>query len=502
MPLSPGKKTTAPPIAEVTLSDPLGRSTPQGTIVGFMMSAQKRDNERALKYLDTNKSGRSGHKLVDELQAVLERGFSGKLGMLNTKTEGPLDNTLPATKKLVGTITSESGTFDVLLERVQRGNEPPMWLFASETLVKVPEVYEELNVHRLDRYFPEFMKSTWFLWIPLWQWAYILLIIPLSFIVAIGLTRLIVLLLRIIKVRADHYIMTLTGPLRIFILAVAMWTISIVTRSVLVNLLWTYAALALTIISAIWLAVSLIDMIVKRKDKQWVGTQSGRVAMLQLIGKLSKALAVIVGLLVVLYIAGINITAVLTGLGIGGIALAFAAQKTLENLFGGIMIISDRPIRVGDFCKVGAYTGIVVTIGLRSTYIRTPERTIVSIPNGQLALMSLENFAFRDKIFLHHTINIHPETTSAQLTLVLEGIRKLLHDYPKVEASTLQVNFVRFSDLALVIELNAYVEETVYETFMEIQEQILINIMNIIEACGTSIAVPLSPRPEVFPASA
>jgi len=491
IPLSPGKKTEASPIAEVTVSDPLGRSTPQGTIVGFIMSAHKGDNDRALKYLDTKKSGQSGHRLVDELQAVLERGFSGKLGMLNAKTEGPLDNTLPATKKLVGTITSESGSFNVLLERVQRESEPPVWLFASETLVKVPEMYEELSVHSLDRYFPRFMRDTWFLWFPLWQWAYILFIIPLSLIEATALTRLIVLILRITRVRADHYILTLTGPLRIFILALATWTISVVTRSILVNLLWTYAALALTIIGAIWLAVSLIDMMVKRKHTQWAGTPSGRVAMLQLIGKLSKALTVIVGLLVVLYIAGINITAVLTGLGIGGIALAFAAQKTLENLFGGIMIISDQPIRVGDFCKAGAYTGTVVTIGLRSTYIRTPERTIVSIPNGQLAVMSLENFALRDKIFLHHMINLHPETTSTQLTLVLEGIRKILREYPKVEASTMQVNFIKFADSALVLELNAYVEETVYETFTEIQEQILINIMNIIEASGTSIAVPL-----------
>ena len=495
MPLSPGKKNGTPSIAEATVSDPLGRSTPQGTIVGFMMSAQKGDNDRALKYLDTKKLGRSGHKLVDELQAVLERDFSGKLGMLNAKTEGPLDNTLPATKKLVGTMKSESGSFDVLLERVQRGSEPPVWLFASETLAKVPEMYEELSVRSLDRYFPRFMRGTWFLWFPLWQWVYILLIIPLSFIVATILTRLIVLILRITRVRADHYVLTLAGPLRIFILALAMWTISVVTRSVLVNLFWTYAAFTLTIIGAIWLAVSLIDMLVKRKHRQWAGTPSGRVAMLQLIGKLSKALAVIVGLLVVLYIAGINITAALTGLGIGGIALAFAAQKTLENLFGGIMIISDQPIRVGDFCKAGAYSGTVVSIGLRSTYIRTPERTIVSIPNGQLAVMSLENFALRDKIFLHHTINLRPETTCAQLTLVLEGIRKVLQEHPKVEAHTMQVNFIKFSDSALVLELNAYVEETVYETFADIQEQILIKVMNIIDVSGTSIAVPLQAVP-------
>ena len=491
-----GKKTATPPVVEIPNTDPLGRNTPQGTIIGFMLSAQKGDDERALKYLDTKKSGRSGHRLVNELQVVLERGFSGKFGMLSTKAEGRLDDNLPSTKELVGSIKSESGSLDVLLERVQRGSEPPVWLFASETLAKVPEFYEDFSGHSFDKYFPRFMTDTWFLWFPLWQWIYILFIIPLSFLVATLLTRLltpllVVIVFRVSRVRADHQVMTLTGPIRIFILALSMWTISIVTRSVLVNLFWTYASLTLAVVGATWLAVRLIDIIVKLKHKQWAATPSGKIAMIQLVGKLSKALLVITGALVVLYVAGVNITAALTGLGIGGIAVAFAAQKTLENLFGGIMIISDQPIRVGDFCKAGNYFGTVESIGLRSTYLRTPDRTIVSIPNGQLAVMSLENFALRDKILFQHKVNLHPETTSGQLALVIEKIGEALRKHPKVETSTARVNFIRISDAALVLELNAYVLETAYEAFVVIQEGLLIDAMNIIEAAGTRIAVPL-----------
>ena len=491
----PGKKASSQPAPEAAPADPLGRSTPQGTVVGFMLSAQKGDNERALKYLDTRRSGRSGYRLVNELQAVLERGFSGKLGILSTKAEGRLDDNLAPAKELVGSIKSESGSLDVLLERVRRGNEPPIWLFASETLAKVPEFYEDLSGHSFYRYFPQFMRDTWFLWFPLWQWVYILLIIPLSFFLATLLTRLLTPLLiavvfRITRVRAEHHVMTLTGPIRIFILALAMWTVSIMTRSVLVNLFWTYASLTLTIIGGTWLAVRLIDIMMKLKDKQWAGTPSGKIAMIQLVGKLLKALVVIVGALVVLYIAGINITAALTGLGIGGIAVAFAAQKTLENLFGGIMIISDQPVRVGDFCKAGNHSGTVESIGLRSTYLRTPERTLVSIPNGQLAVMSLENFAFRDKILFQHKINLHPETTSAQVSEILTEIGKALRDHPKVETSTARANFIRISDAALVLELFAYVLESSYESFLAIQEELLIGAMNIIEAAGTRIAAP------------
>jgi len=490
-----GSKTSGRPAPEATPADPLGRSTPQGTIVGFMLSAQKGDDERALKYLDTRRTGRSGHRLVNELQIVLERGFSGKLGMLSTKADGRLDDNLPPTKELVGNIKSESGSLDVLLERVQRGTEPPVWLFASETLAKVPEFYEDLSGHSFDRFFPRFMRHTWFLWFPLWQWIYILLVIPLSFILATLLTRLLTPLLiavvfRITRVRAEHHVMTLTGPIRIFILALAMWTVSMMTRSVLVNLFWTYASLTLTVAGATWLIVRLIDIVVKLKHKQWAGTPSGKIAMIQLVGKLSKALVVIVGALVVLYIGGINITAALTGLGIGGIAVAFAAQKTLENLFGGIMIISDQPVRVGDFCKAGNYSGTVESIGLRSTYLRTPDRTIVSIPNGQLAVMSLENFALRDKILFQHKINLQPETTSAQVSKILMEIGKALRDHPKVETSTARANFVRISDAALVLELYGYVLEASYESFLAIQEELLIGVMNIIEAAGTRIAVP------------
>jgi MscS family membrane protein len=491
----PAGKGAAQSRGQEIANDPLGRSTPQGTIVGFMLSAQKGDYERALKYLDTRKSGRGARKLVDELQVVLERGFSGKLGMLSTKPEGRLDDNLPPAKELVGAIETGSGSLDVLLEKSQRENEPPVWLFTSETLAKVPEFYEALTIHSLEKYFPRFMTDTAILWFPLWQWIYILLVAPLSIIVATIVTRLVtplltIIVLKITKVSGERHIMTLTGPLRIFILALALWAISFFSRSVLANLFWNYAALALTITGATWLSIRLIDVIVKLKHKQWAATASGRVAMIQLVGKLGKALAVIAGFLIILYMAGFNITAALTGLGIGGIAVAFAAQKTLENLFGGIMIISDQPIRVGDFCKAGAYTGSIESIGLRSTYLRTIERTLVSIPNGQLAVMSLENFAFRDKILFHHAINLQPGITSLRLAGFLDGMRQILEEHPLIETPTMRVNMIRLSDAALVIDVYAYILETIYEKFLVVQEELLLAMISLAERSGATIAFP------------
>jgi len=212
--------------------------------------------------------------------------------------------------------------------------------------------------------------------------------------------------------------------------------------------------------------------------------------MVQLGRKLCKIMAVTVGALFIFSIAGINIAAVLTGLGIGGIAIAFAAQKTLENLFGGIMIISDRPVRVGDFCRAGDYSGTVENIGLRSTRIRTLERTVVSVPNGQLAVVSLENYAMRDKIWFHHILRLRYETTAEQLRYILAQIRKMLYQHPKIETPTARIRFVGFGSSSFDLDVFAYVLETVYSIFLEIQEDLLLRILEIVEASGTRLAIP------------
>ncbi len=489
----PGAKEAERP--EVVYDDPLGRSTPQGAVFGFMKSATQGNYDQALQYLDTKKTGISAQKLIVALQVVLDRGFSGKLAMLSNKPEGSLDDNLPPSKERVGRVKTSSGSLDILLERVQRGNSPPIWLFSAETLKDVPEIYKELDVGTIETYLPKFLVNTWFLWFPLWQWFLILLLLPFSFGFSILVTRLITPLLLlfvqwIAKGQGDRHVVGLTGPIRILIFALAIWFISLLSHSVIASAFWTYVALTLTVIGATWLCVRFVDILFKMKQRQLAITSSSKISIVQLARKLSKILAVIIGALVILYISGINIGGVLTGLGIGGIAIAFAAQKTLENLFGGIMIISDQPIRVGDFCRAGEHMGTVENIGLRSTRIRTLKRTVVSVPNGQLALMSLENYAMRDKIWFHHTLQLRHETTGDQLRYILAEIRKMLYEHSKVESASARIRFIGFGKSSLDLEVFAYVLETEYGLFLHIQEDLLLRIMDIVEASGSGFAFP------------
>jgi MscS family membrane protein len=425
----------------------------------------------------------------------LERGSSGKVAMLSNKPEGNLDDNLPPSKDQVGIVKTPSGSLDILLERVERGNSPPIWLFSAETLKDVPEIYKELDELSIEPYLPKFLVSTWFLWFPIWKWFLFLLLTPLSFGLSILVTRLfsVMLLLvvhRIAKIRVDQLVARLTGPLRILVFALAIWFLSYLSRSVVSSVFLTYVASTLTVIGATWLCVRVIDLVFKLKQGQLVATASDKISLMQLGRKLSKIMAVTVGTVVVFYIAGINIAAVLTGLGIGGIAIAFAAQKTLENLFGGMMIISDQPIRVGDFCRAGDYLGTVENIGLRSTRIRTLKRTVVSVPNGQLAVMSLENFAMRDKVWFHHTLRLRYETTADQLRYILAKIRKMLYEHSKVESSSARIRLTGFGTSSLDLEVFAYVLETEYEPFLHVQEDLLLRIMDIVEASGSGFAFP------------
>ena len=496
-PLSGAKEAILPAEQGKAPEDPLGRSTPQGTVVGFLKAATQEDYDRALQYLDTKKKGPDAQKLIHALRTILERGSSGKLTMLSAKPEGHLDDGLPPNKERIGgTVETSSGSLDILLERIQRGSSPPLWLFSAETLNRVLEVSQELDVSTIEDYLPKVLVKTWVLWFPLWRWLAILLVIPLTFFLATLLTRLITSLLLLYSRRKVHVLSEkraerFAGPIRILVFASVIWVISLFSRSMLTISFLTYMAATLAVIGGAWLCLRLIDMYFELRERHYTATASAeKLSLLHLGEKLLRILVVAIGALFIFYIAGVNLTAVIAGLGVGGIALAFAAQKTLENLFGGITVVSDQPIRVGDFCRAGEYQGTVIAIGLRSTRLRTPARTVVAVPNGQLAQMSLENFSLRDKIWFNHTFGLRYETTPEQLRHILAEIRKMLYGHPKVESSSARVRFIGFGDSSLKLEIFAYVLETDYAAFLAIQEDLLLRIMDIVEASGSGFAFP------------
>ncbi|MBP2677876.1 MAG: MscS Mechanosensitive ion channel [Deltaproteobacteria bacterium] len=489
----PLQKVAEKPASE-PMDDPFGRSTPYGTVLGFIKAVEREDLNRATEYLDTQQLPKKARKLAQELAAVLD---AADLEDLSRKPEGNTEDDLSPSRERIGMVKTGSGSHEIFLDRTQRGTELPIWLFSADTLKWVPRIHGALEVGWIERRISGTFLETRFLGQPLWRLFGILLALPLTFAIARLATRLILPVMHaslrhVIPRAVDYPAGRFQWPICLLFMAVFFYAISLIAFSAASRVFWGYVAASVATISLTWISLRLIESaggLFEGGPQSRLG--SGKIAMARLLDRLSKAFVVFIGALILFYIAGVNLTAVLAGVGIGGIAIALAAQKTLENLFGAMSIVSDRPIRVGDFCRAGEYTGTVEDIGLRSTRIRTLARTVVSVPNGQLTIMSLENFSQRDKFLFHHRIHLGYETSADQLRGCLSEIRTMLRMHPKTETETARVNLTAFLDSSIEIEIFAHLLETSNEAFLTAQEEILMKVMEIVRANGAKFALPL-----------
>jgi MscS family membrane protein len=184
------------------------------------------------------------------------------------------------------------------------------------------------------------------------------------------------------------------------------------------------------------------------------------------------------------------VTTLLAGLGVGGLALALAAQRPIENMIGGITLYMSRPVRVGDFCRFGDTIGRVEEIGLRATRVRTLDRTVVNVPNADFVRLHLENFAERERIWYHPRIRLRYETTPDQIRFILVEVRKLLYAHPKVLADSARIRFTEFGEHSLDLDIFAYIDVRQYPKFLEVAEDLNLRIMDIIAKSGSTLAVP------------
>jgi len=187
---------------------------------------------------------------------------------------------------------------------------------------------------------------------------------------------------------------------------------------------------------------------------------------------------------------GLPLYGIIAGLGVGGLAIALAAQPTIENLLGGLSLFADRPVRVGDLCRYGEARGTVESIGIRSTRIRGLDRTLTTIPNAVLAKMPIVNYTQRDRMLLQTVVGVRYETTAEQLRHVLVKLREMLLAHPRVSPDPPRARFVGFGDSSLNIEIYAYVMTREWPEFVALREDILLRVIEIVEASGTSVAFP------------
>jgi MscS family membrane protein len=509
---APAAKTPANPLAPAVSApaeaqppapppDPLGRSSPHGCVVGFLLAAQKQDYARAVQYLDTKKPPDQAEELARQLQTVLDTGLTGTLDGLSRESTGNATNNLQSSRDLVGTVKTSHGSLDIVVERVQRRGESPIWLFSSETLAQIPRVSEELSGTNLDDKLPRWMVSTQLFSVPIWRWIAVVIAILLMLLVAGLLSRLLQWLLgpalgKILPVSGERVIRKLRAPLFLLLLAGSMRFLSRYSLTVLSRQLWNEAAAVVLIVGITWLLIRVIDLAAVYITQGPGGSVAvARATFVGVAVRILKIAAVLFAGLALLSRAGVNVSALLAGLGIGGIALALGAQKTLENFFGGITIVGQKALRVGDLCKIGDDVGTVEDIGLSSLKLRTFDRCVVTIPNSKVAQQSIQNFALRDKFLVQKSFGLRHDTSSEQVTAIQSRIERMLLEIQEVEKSSARVRLIELGATGLRMEIWAYLllPPSDGNRCFEAQERLFVGVLKILEETGTVLATPWQP---------
>jgi MscS family membrane protein len=246
---------------------------------------------------------------------------------------------------------------------------------------------------------------------------------------------------------------------------------------------------ALTTVSVLWGGFRLVDVAISVLiSRSWVADRPTTRSLLAISRRFAKVVIVLLSAIAVLAHLGVSVASLLAGLGVGGLALALAAQKTVENLFGTLSIGVDQPFRETDFVRIGELTGHVEVIGLRSTRIRTPDRTLVTIPNGKLADLNVESYTARDRMRLAAELALEYGTTSSQMRAILEDLERYLRAHPKIWPDDVTVRFKAFAAAALIIEVAVWFQTTSVSEFALLRQDTLLATMEIVEQHGARFA--------------
>jgi MscS family membrane protein len=485
-----------------TPTDFLKRDTPRGCILGFIKAAGEEHYEIAMQYFEPatgrhHPSVEDEEELAAQLFTVLSVKFSGPLDFISNIPEGRLDDGLPANQEEIGGIRGLSEDFPLDLIRIEDESGRKLWYISRKTLDKVPQVYETLQYPAIEKHIPKSLIENRFLAMPLWQWLAIVLAAPIMLLFA----RLVTLAAQKTLRWRQRSRGEAPGPRQPFFkpdpvtLTLAIffhyWFVEYIGTSILYRLYYRRVVLVLFAAAFYWILTRVTRAIARR-----IGLSLGNRGMyaersiVSLIRRFIEIVFFLFVVLIVLRALGVDVTPALAGVGIGGLALGLGAQKTFENLFGGVSVLFDKVIVAGDVCKVNNQTGTVEDIGLRSTRLRTADRTVLSIPNGIMASSSIENLRFRDKFLCQQVIRLRYDLSPDHVRYVLGEIRQLLLKNPKVEDASSRVRFIRFAEYALEVEIFCYILEGEYNAYVETQEGLLLSIMDAVEKAGAVIALP------------
>lgn len=473
-------------------------ASPRASLGDFLSLTRAGRFTEAAAYLEVppTMSGR-GPALARELKAVLDRHVWIDLDEVSGSAAGRQGDGLPGGVEEIALIPGPQGArYPVRMSRFTLDGAA-RWRFNRATVEQVPTWYAALGDRWIREHLPPVLLRTGPLEILYWQW----IALPVLLVLAYALGGLVSFLIRGAFGRVarrtttewdDAVLARLASPL-----AAACTLVAISAFLPFLALHQPAAEMSYRIVRALFLFVffwSLWRMVDVVRDllsqSRWAKTSASSRSLLPLVGRVAKVGVAAIAAVAILSLLGYPVASLVAGLGLGGLALALAAQKTVENLFGAFSIGADQSFREGDFVRIEDFVGTVERIGLRSTRFRTLERTLITIPNGRLAEMRLESMTARDRLRFHTIVGVVYETTGAQMREILVGFERVLREQPELYPEGLMVRFRAFGASSLDIEVACWFDTADWQQFLRIRQDVLLGFMEVVEATGSGFAFP------------
>ncbi len=496
-----GKKPTAQAQLNpgLTAATDLSQGSPREALEAFLEAARQGNFEQAAHYLDLStvpedQQAVQGPLLARRLFLVSVRRNLLQPERVSNDPAGTPELGLPEDRERVGVLEVRGRQVDLLLADRYDPGVGHRWVFAPETVAEIPTLYRRHGFGWVGDHLPTVFFAVSFVGLALWQWVTLALLLSLGFWVSRRLGHFVALLARGLAARTgvrwdDALAEALDGPAGLWLWSVLLWG-----GGSFLGLMTTAVAKALVkllaIVASTWFFFRLWD----RLSSQWSSLAQEKHSLvfgfIPIFRRIGRILVVTFGLLAVLHVVGVPVTTALAGLGIGGVAVAFAAQKTLENIFAAVAIAADRPFSLGDTVRIGSLVGTVEDLGLRSTRIRTFERTVVTVPNSTVVGSEVVNLSARDRMLYNPTLSLVYDTHPEKLRRVLAAIRELLATHPRVVQEGARCRFRGFGDSALLVEIYCHLQTQDWGEYLALAEELNFSVAEIVAREGSAFAFP------------
>ena len=482
-------------VEDNAFKDNLGRDTPRSSFIGFLKLTEKFDYENAAQYIDLRNLPRatreySGEELARQLDFIIKRGMKINVDHLSRKVTGQVVDGLPDYRDELGHLVSEDGEQVLYMQRVPGLDDNFIWKISNASVAMVPELYDYFSypdwVENIRERLPE---DAGFLGMELFKWVIVL-----------GAALIAAPIFWLIGFALSWFFSKPGSPLhlqvrRLFTWPLTLFAVMLVTGRLLRELGLGATAQALVetktlmTVVVVWVIFSLIDLArAKRRETFIAQGRSDAHILGRPMANALKLFILLAAVLVWLNNTGIDITTLLAGLGVGGIALALALQKPIEDLLGAVSIYSQQPIVTGDLCKYGTTLGRIEEIGLRTTRIRTLNNTLVSVPNCIIAHGAIENYSARETMLYHPELPLRYDTTAEQMQTIIDAIDQLARNHDGVVKETVRIQFTAFTENSMTIKARIYVDTPNFSTYLQVVTELNMGIMKIVQDNGAHFA--------------